>query len=81
MAKRLAKRLLDRQVSLLDYLTSGDAIFGDETDGARDRGARWASTRGLLRLEARVFAREAHGEDRGRAFRARSICWATSRRR
>jgi hypothetical protein len=40
----MAERLLDRQISLLDYLTSGAAIFGDK---------RRAALVGLLRLEAR----------------------------
>ena len=32
----MAKRLLDRQVSLLHYLTSGGAIFGDKDGAAVD---------------------------------------------
>ena len=52
MAKRLAKRLLDRQVSLLAYLTSGAAIFGNETEGPADRALAGFDPR-LLQLEAR----------------------------
>jgi hypothetical protein len=45
------KRLLDRQASLLDYLTSPAAIFGeDDATLARDLDG---VDRGLLRLEAR----------------------------
>jgi hypothetical protein len=52
MAKRLAKRLLDRQVSLLAYLTSGAAIFGNEAEGPADP-ALAGFDRRLLQLEAR----------------------------
>jgi len=45
-------RLLDRQVRLLDYLTSSDAIFGDEEDAAPDSALKGMDPR-LLRLEAR----------------------------
>jgi hypothetical protein len=52
MAKRLAKRLLDRQVSLLAYLTSGAAIFGNEAEGPADPALAGFDPR-LLQLEAR----------------------------
>jgi hypothetical protein len=45
-------RLLDRQVRLLDYLTSGDAIFGDDRDATLDPALQGMDAR-LLRLEAR----------------------------
>jgi hypothetical protein len=48
----MANRLLDRQVSLLDYLTSSSAIFGGKDDTCRDP-ALQGIDRGLLRLEAR----------------------------
>jgi hypothetical protein len=48
----MAKRLLDRQVELLDYLTSVGAIFGDTAD-ARVGDALHGIDPGLLRLEAR----------------------------
>ena len=48
----MPNRLLDRQVRLLDYLTSGAAIFGDESDASADRLCR-GSDLALLRLEAR----------------------------
>ena len=48
----MAKRLLDRQVSLLHYLTSGGAIFGDK-DGAGVDAALQGIDRRLLNLEAR----------------------------
>jgi hypothetical protein len=44
-------RLLDRQISLLDYLTSGSAIFGTDGLSALDRAPSGFDT-GLLRLEA-----------------------------
>ena len=47
----MAKRLLDRQVSLLDYLTSGGAIFGGKDDAPLDQ-ALQGIDRALLRLEA-----------------------------
>jgi len=47
----MSKRLLNRQVSLLDYLTSGAAIFGGG-GGALDH-ALGEIDPGLLRLEAR----------------------------
>jgi hypothetical protein len=48
----MAKRLLDRQARLLEYLTSGDAIFRSSRDGPIDR-ALEGLDRNLLRLEAR----------------------------
>jgi hypothetical protein len=51
LAKRQAKRLLDRQASLLAYLTSGAAIFGNE-EGLADPGLDGFDLR-LLQLEAR----------------------------
>ena len=45
-------RLLDRQVRLLDYLTSSDAIFGEAEDAAPDSALEGMDPR-LLRLEAR----------------------------
>jgi hypothetical protein len=46
----MSNRLLDRQVRLLEFLTSGEAIFGDP-DGASQ--ALGGIDCGLLRLEAR----------------------------
>jgi hypothetical protein len=46
------KRLLDQQASLLEYLTSCAAIFGDSDDAFRAQGLHGID-RGLLRLEAR----------------------------
>ena len=46
------KRLLDRQVSLLHYLTSGDAIFRERAEVPLDE-ALVGVYRGLLRIEAR----------------------------
>src|SRR5262245_24087786 len=51
-ARSMAKRLLDRQISLLDYLTSGAAIFGDKRRAALDPALQGLDV-GLLRLEAR----------------------------
>jgi hypothetical protein len=48
----MAKRLLDRQVSLLNYLTSGSAIFGDKRDDPLDPALRGIDS-SLLRIEAR----------------------------
>jgi hypothetical protein len=48
----MAKRLLDRQTRLLEYLTSGEAIFGDNSSNPRDpilQGIDGA----LLHIEAR----------------------------
>jgi hypothetical protein len=45
-------RLLDRQVRLLDYLTSSDAIFGEDGNAAPEPALRGLDSR-LLRLEAR----------------------------
>src|SRR5882724_9124668 len=47
----MARRLFDRQVSLLDYLTSGTAIFGDKSDTSLDRFLE-GFDRDMLRLEA-----------------------------
>jgi hypothetical protein len=83
MAKRLAKRLLDRQVSLLAYLSSGAAIFGDEAEGPADP-ALAGFDRQLLQFEARfshekrmekiagVFARtlELLGDEQAEVIRA-----------
>ena len=53
LAKRpLAKRLLHRQARLLEYLTSGDAIFGDGRDVRLDA-ALHGIDRALLHIEAR----------------------------
>jgi hypothetical protein len=48
----MKKRLLDRQASLLEYLTSGAAIFGDIGGSPLDRDLRGIDSR-LLNLEAR----------------------------
>jgi hypothetical protein len=48
----MTKRLLSRQTKLLEYLTSGDAIFGSGRSGALDPALRGID-RGLLDLEAR----------------------------
>jgi hypothetical protein len=48
----MAKRLLHRQVSLLNYLTSGAAIFGDAREPPLDPALRGID-RALLRIEAR----------------------------
>jgi hypothetical protein len=48
----MASRLLDRQVRLLDYLSSAAALFGDQADAPVDP-ALQGIDRGLLRLEAR----------------------------
>jgi hypothetical protein len=48
----MAGRLLDRQVSLLEYLTGAVALFGDQADAPVDP-ALQGIDRGLLRLEAR----------------------------
>lgn len=47
----MVTRLLDRQVRLLEYLTSSGAIFGDEGDAPLDQTLQGID-RGLLRLEA-----------------------------
>lgn len=53
MAKRpSAKRLLDRQTRLLEYLTSGDAIFSDACDVSLDATLQGID-RTLLHIEAR----------------------------
>src|SRR5262245_38773269 len=48
----MAGRLLDRQTSLLEYLTSGSAIFGDEAEAPLNPDLRGVD-RSLLRLKAR----------------------------
>jgi hypothetical protein len=52
LTKRPAKRLLDRQVSLLAYLTSGAAIFGGDAEGPAGPTLAGFDLR-LLQLEAR----------------------------
>ena len=47
----MAKRLLDRQAKLIEYLTSGAAIFGRKGAAPLDRTLRGID-RGLLQLEA-----------------------------
>ena len=65
--KPMAKRLLDRQVSLLEYLTSRGAIFGDGRGRIRSITALHGIDRGLLRLEAR-FSHEKRMEKIGAVF-------------
>ncbi len=48
----MANRLLDRQVSLLEYLTSGAAIFGDKSSAPAPRPLRGFDS-SLLQMEAR----------------------------
>src|SRR5215470_6705859 len=48
----MANRLLDRQTSLLEYLSSAAAIFGDQADAPVDP-ALQGIDRGVLRLLAR----------------------------
>jgi hypothetical protein len=48
----MSNRLLDRQTRLLEFLTSGSAIF-DDLGGVSHDGAPGGVDRGLLRLEAR----------------------------
>ena len=48
----MPNQLLDRQVRLLEYLSSATAIFGDQADLSADPILRGID-RGLLRLEAR----------------------------
>jgi hypothetical protein len=48
----MTNRLLDRQASLIDYLTSAAVLFGDEVNLRTDP-ALHGIDRGLLRLEAR----------------------------
>jgi hypothetical protein len=45
-------RLLDRQIRLLEYLTSSDAIFGEDGDATADPALQGMDSR-MLRLEAR----------------------------
>jgi hypothetical protein len=49
----MSSRLLDRQIDLLEHLTSGAAIFGDAADASLDR-ARLGIDAGMLQLEARA---------------------------
>jgi hypothetical protein len=53
----MAGRLFDRQVSLLEYLTSGTAIFGGKVDSALERSVR-GFDRDMLRLEAQFSYRK-----------------------
>jgi hypothetical protein len=62
----MAKRLLDRQASLLAYLTSDAAIFGHEAGAARDPALRGIDP-SLLHLEAR-FSHEKRMEKIVAAF-------------
>jgi hypothetical protein len=48
----MANRLLDRQISLISYLTSGAAIFGDDSASLADPALQGFDPQ-LLRLEAR----------------------------
>src|SRR4051794_37897459 len=48
----MTRRLLDRQVRLLEYLTSGEAIFRDNRKGTIDP-ALQGIDRGMLDIEAR----------------------------
>jgi hypothetical protein len=48
----MANRLLDRQTSLLEYLSSAAVIFGDQADAPVDPALRGID-RGVLRLQAR----------------------------
>ena len=50
----MTKRLLDRQASLLDYLSSGGAMFGAQADAPADP-ALQAFDPGVLRLQARFI--------------------------
>src|SRR5262249_10336961 len=50
----MAKRLLDRQASLLDYLSSTAAMFGPQTNAPADPALR-ALHSGVLRLQARFI--------------------------
>ncbi len=63
----MAKRLLDRQLSLLRYLTSGGAIFGDQQGGPLDPALQGIDP-ALLRLEAR-FSHEKRLEKIAAVFR------------
>lgn len=51
----MPKRLLDRQARLLEYLTSGDAIFRDNRDAPLD-----ATLRGIDRAQLHIEARFSH---------------------
>ena len=50
----MTKRLLDRQASLLDYLSSGAAMFGAQADAPADPALRGFDP-GALRLQARYI--------------------------
>ena len=62
----MTERLLERQVRLLEFLTSRDAIFGGETGSPVDP-ALEGFDRGLLRLEAR-FSYEKRMDKIARVF-------------
>ena len=62
----MVPRLLDRQISLLDYLTSAGAIFGTDGPAAHDPAPPGFDT-GLLRLEA-CFSHEKRMEKITAAF-------------
>ena len=62
----MVPRLLDQQISLLDYLTSGCAIFGSDGLAALDQAPPGFDT-GLLRLEA-CFSHEKRMEKITAAF-------------
>jgi hypothetical protein len=49
----MADRLLDKQTSLLEYLTSGAGIFGDPREDPACHRTPFGIERGLLHLEAR----------------------------
>src|ERR1700688_1185416 len=61
-----AKGLLDRQVRLLEYLTSGEAIFDDGCGSLRDPILQGID-RGLLHIEAR-FSHEKPSDKRAAVF-------------
>jgi hypothetical protein len=48
----MSNQLIDRQVSLLEFLTSGATIFDDQSDAILDGSLRGIDRR-LLRVEAR----------------------------
>jgi hypothetical protein len=62
----MTSRLLERQVRLLEFLTSSAAIFGDNDDSSVDL-APQGFDRGLLRLEAR-FSYEKRMDKIARVF-------------
>ena len=69
----MANRLLDRQVSLLEHLTSGAAIFGGGRDASADRPARASMAACFISRRASP-TRSAWRRSSG-CCRARSICW------